>query len=230
MRAMILAAGRGARLRPLTDTCPKPLVPIAGKPLIVYHLENLKKAGITDIVINVCYLGEQIQQYCGNGKLWGVNITYSVEAVELEVGGGICNALPLLGPEPFALVNGDVWSNYSFTCLPTQPEGTAHLILVNNPVHHSQGDFAIDADGLLSRQTEGAYTYSGIAVLRPELFSSYVSGTVFRLAPLFDKAIKAGSLTGEHFSGEWTDVGTLERLQNLEKSLAYTSLPAHTAL
>jgi len=222
MRAIILAAGRGERLRPLTDSCPKPLVTVKGKPLIVYHLERLKMAGITDIVINVSYLREKIQDYLGTGQTWGVNIAYSIELTCLEVGGGICNALPLLGQDPFWVVNSDVWTDYTFSTEMTFL-GLGHLILTENPAHHLQGDFVTMPTGHLARQTQGDYTYTGISVLHPALFAGHVPGTAFRLSPLFDKAIIQRALYGVPYSGKWVDVGTWERLQNLEKTLASPS-------
>lgn len=227
-RAIILAAGRGNRLRPLTDHCPKPLVTVAQKPLIVYHIENLAKAGIRDIVINLYHLGEQIEAYLGNGASFGVNIVYSKEPSLLEVGGGICQALDLLGPNPFMVVNGDIWTDYAFARLPKNCQGLAHLVLVDNPEHNLAGDFALQANGQLCRQaTPGALTYSGIALLHPALFAGCAQGTAFRLAPLFDKAIVNQQLYGEYFNGAWTDVGTVERLQSLERALTVPTLRQH---
>lgn len=224
-RAMILAAGRGNRLRPLTDHCPKPLVIVAKKPLIVYHIENLAKAGFTEIVINLFHLGEKIEAYLGNGSHFGVNIAYSVEPSLLEVGGGICNALALLGPSPFVVVNGDIWTDYDFKRLPSTLAGLAHLVLVDNPLHHEAGDFSLLPNGQLSRETAyGTLTYSGISMLHPELFKGYTKGSAFRLAPLFDKAILSQQLYGEYYQGAWTDVGTLSRLQSLENALALAPL------
>lgn len=218
---MILAAGRGNRLRPLTDSCPKPLIKVNSKPLIVYHLENLLRAGIREIVINLRYLGEQIQTYLGDGKKWGVEIAYSQEFTDLEVGGGILNALDLLGKDPFILVNGDIWTDYPLKTLPSSIKGLAHLVLVDNPLHNPQGDFTLMSNGFLSRKAEEVtLTYSGLAVLHPSLFSGYEQGTSFRLAPLLDKAASEQALYGEHYQGEWTDVGTIERLQELEKKLS----------
>lgn len=224
MRAMILAAGRGNRLRPLTDHCPKPLIKARSKPLIVYHLENLSKAGISQVVINLRYLGEQIAAYLGDGKTWGIEIIYSPEMKDLEVGGGIFNALPFLGKEPFILVNGDIWTDYPFTALPQHLKGVAHLVLVNNPKHNLAGDFGIKENGQLYRESTQKFTYSGLAVLDPVLFKECVEGDAFRLAPLLDKAAKEQSLYGEHYQGEWTDVGTIERLHELEEKLALKSL------
>jgi len=224
-RAMILAAGRGNRLRPLTDHCPKPLVSVAKKPLIVYHIENLAKAGFTEIVINLFHLGEKIEAYLGNGSHWGVNIVYSVEPSLLEVGGGICNALALLGPSPFVVVNGDIWTDYAFNRLPSALTGLAHLVLVDNPLHHEAGDFSLQPNGQLSRENQyGTLTYSGISMLDPDLFKGYSKGSTFRLAPLFDKAILSQQLYGEYYQGAWTDVGTLSRLQSLENALALAPL------
>lgn len=222
MQAMILAAGRGARLRPLTDRCPKPLIPVLGKPLIVYHLEKLKASGITEIVINLAYLGQQIEDYLGDGQAWGVNIRYSRETQPLEVGGGIFHALPLLGHEPFILVNGDVWTDFDFATLPQILSGLGHLVMVDNPAHHLQGDYALSPAQHLERKENSlhpTYTYSGIAVLNPQLFKNCQAGA-FRLAPLFEQAMKDRALTGEYYAGWWTDVGTLDRLQSLEKALA----------
>lgn len=254
MRAMILAAGKGSRLKPLTDHCPKPLVKVAGKPLIVYHLENLKAAGIDEIIINVYHLGEKIVQTLGNGQTWGVNILYSKESTLLEVGGGIANALPLLGQDPFLIVNGDIWTNYNFKNLPSQLTAMGHLVLVDNPAHHPEGDFILASDGSLSRSShlynnkeisettlrwtaewgtqpaiihsdrgavlkQKAYTYSGMALLSPYLFADAPKGAAFKLAPLLNEAIRKGQLKGEYFSGKWTDVGTLGRLQELENDL-----------
>ncbi len=215
---MILAAGRGERLRPLTDTCPKPLIPVNGKPLIEYHIENLYQAGIKEIVINVRHLGEKIQAYLGDGQAWDVNITYSNEPKELEVGGGILRALPLLGKEPFLIVNGDIWTDYPLSSLQYE-QGLAHLVLVDNPAHNPKGDFCIEDNGILSRRENQRLTYSGISILHPELFEGCIQGDSFRLAPLLDKAITQKALFGEYYDGNWTDVGTIERLQTLEKSL-----------
>lgn len=219
MKAMILAAGRGNRLRPLTDTLPKPLVPVLGKPLIQYHIENLKAAGINDIVINLAHLGEQIENYLGNGQAFGVNIEYSWEKeMPLEVGGGIFNALPLLGPAPFMIVNGDIWTDFPFAKLPKTLTGLAHLILVDNPSHNETGDFALTNEGKLQNHIMRPFTYSGIAVLSPALFANCQKGA-FRLAPLLHEALTQDALYGEHYTGRWTDVGTLPRLQSLEKVL-----------
>ncbi len=224
-RAIILAAGRGNRLRPLTDHCPKPLVKVANKPLIVYHLEKLAAAGFTEIVINLFHLGEQIEQYLGNGAAWGVTIAYSKEPTLLEVGGGICQALDLLGPKPFVVVNGDIWTDYPFAQLLQNPPRLAHLVLVDNPSHHVSGDFVLCENGELRRDSHAqTLTYSGIALLSPKLFTDCVKGSAFRLAPLFEQAILSQQLYGEYYPGVWTDVGTVERLQSLENALALAPL------
>lgn len=221
MQAMILAAGRGNRLRPLTDVTPKPLIEVKGKPLIVYHIENLHQAGITDIVINVRYLGDKIQDYLGNGAAWGVKIQYSVEETELEVGGGIFNALSLLKKSPFIIVNGDIWTDYPLVSLKTKAKGLAYLVMVDNPSHNQKGDYHLEDNGLLSRQAFlPSLTYSGISILHPDLFTDCTKGASFRLAPLLDKAAYAQKLYGEYYQGAWTDVGTIERLHHLENFLS----------
>lgn len=222
MKAMILAAGKGLRLRPLTDTCPKPLIKVGGKPLIGFHLENLKKAGITDIVINVHHLGEQIIYELGTGEKWGVKITYSVEPTLLETGGGICTALPLLGKDPFVVVNGDIWTDYNFAALPHSLNVMGHLVLVNNPEHHPNGDFTLDKKGNIGRALRAddkTFTYAGIAVLHPRFFEGSEANLPRKLAPFFDNALFANQLEGEYYSGEWTDVGSIDRLNALEKAL-----------
>lgn len=212
MKAMILAAGKGERMRPLTLHTPKPLLPVAGKPLIEYHIERLVAAGCRELVINHAWLGEQIEQALGDGSRWGVSIQYSAETEPLETGGGIRRALPLLGDEPFILVNGDVWTDYDFSVLPRQLDGLAHLVLVNNPEHHPQGDFLLQDDRVLTEGQGQRLTYSGIAVLSPQLLADCEQGA-FKLAPLLRVAMTAGAVSGEHYGGRWLDVGTPERLQ-----------------
>lgn len=225
MKAMILAAGRGTRLRPLTDGCPKPLIKVSGKPLIAYHIENLARSGISDIVINISHLGERIIEYVGDGKKWGVQVMYSNEPIPLEVGGGICNALPLLGNQPFMIVNGDIWSDYQFNSLPKEPGGLAHIVLVKNPTHNLKGDFSLKADGMIVDDSLlPKYTYAGIGVLRPELFKDTKNGA-FPLAPLLEKAMQESALLGEYYAGVWSDVGTFERLQSLENALVLGAKP-----
>ncbi len=218
MKAMILAAGRGERMRPLTDHVPKALLTASGKQLIVYHIENLVRAGVHEIIINHAHLGEQIEQALGDGGGYGVRIFYSPEGEQvLETGGGIFNALPLLGAEPFIVVNADVWTDYPFTQLPADPEGLAHLVLISNPPHHPHGDFALRSGYVLSEDNE-KLTFSGIGVYRPELFAECQPGK-FPLAPLLRAAMEKHQVTGEHYRGAWFDIGTPERLQQLDERL-----------
>lgn len=220
MRAMILAAGKGERMRPLTLHTPKPLLPAGGVPLIEHQLQALLRAGYRDIVINHAWLGEQIEAYLGSGERFGAHIRYSPEGEPLETGGGIFKALPLLGDGAFVIVNGDVWSRYDYSRL-RLPEGAlAHLVMVNNPVHHPSGDFALNEGRLADLPAAGQpLTYSGIAVLHPALFEGCAEGA-FKLAPLLRKAMAEGRVTGEHFAGPWVDVGTPERLAEVEQLLA----------
>ena len=212
MRAMILAAGRGERLRPLTDQTPKPLLPVGHEPLIGHHLRRLATAGFQDVVINLAHLGEQIEARLGDGRDYGLSIRYSWEhGGALESAGGIHQALPLLGPEPFLLVNGDIFTDYPFTQLRRPLTGLAHLVLVPNPAHHPQGDFALQDDGLLANHG-AALTYSGIGVYSPRLFDGMAPGKA-PLAPLLRDAITAGKISGEPYPGLWIDVGTVERLE-----------------
>lgn len=214
---MILAAGRGERMRPLTDRTPKPLLPVAGKPLIVWHLERLALAGINDIVINHAHLGEQIETLLGDGGAWGVHIRYSPEPPgALETAGGIANALPLLGEDPFLVVNGDIFSDWDFSRARIGGQ-LAYLILVDNPPHHPAGDFSL-AQGMVGL-SEPRFTFSGIGIYRPELFSGIESGQPARLAPLLRAAIEAGRIGGEHHAGSWVDVGTAERLAALDAEI-----------
>jgi N-acetyl-alpha-D-muramate 1-phosphate uridylyltransferase len=218
MKAMILAAGRGERMRPLTDTTPKPLLPVAGRPLIAHHLEALHAAGVREVVINLSWLGEQIAEQLGDGARYGLRLHYSHEGEPaLETGGGIFKALPLLGPEPFLVVNGDVWTDYPFERLLQAPRGVAHLVLVPNPTHHPEGDFALAGERLVLDGER--LTFSGIGVYRPELFEGCAPGA-FALAPLLRKAAAAGQVSGEAFAGRWYDIGTPARLQTLEALLA----------
>jgi MurNAc alpha-1-phosphate uridylyltransferase len=220
MKAMILAAGRGERMRPLTDHMPKPLLPVAGRPLIVHHLERLRAAGIVEVVINMGHLGAQLPAALGNGRAWGLNIIWSPEPPEaLETGGGIFQALPLLGTEPFVVVNGDIWTDYPFTQLPDAPIGLAHLVLVDNPPHHAGGDFALLEDGQVMEQASPRLTFSGISVLRPALFKDCQPGR-FPLGPLLRKAMAIGQVSGEHYRGGWRDIGSPERLAELNEALS----------
>lgn len=217
MKAMILAAGKGERMRPLTLHTPKPLVRAAGVPLIEYHLKALAAAGFVDVVINHAWLGQQIEDHLGDGARFGLRIRYSPEGEPLETGGGIHRALPLLGDEPFLVVNGDIWTDYDFARLRAPLDGLAHLVLVDNPAHHPGGDFQLHqghvSDGVPG---EPGLTYSGIAVLDPRLFEGCQPGA-FKLAPLLRDAMAHAQVSGEHHPGHWVDVGTLERLAEVER-------------
>jgi len=225
MKAMILAAGRGERMRPLTDSCPKPLLRVGGKPLLVWHIERLARAGIHDIVINHAHLGHMFRPLLNDGEQWGVNIEYSPEKDALETAGGIANALPLLGNSPFLVVNGDVYCEFNYSlfiarALTRMAQGQlAHIVLVDNPAHHPEGDFVLDASGRVSREGGSKLTYTGIGAFRPELFAEVQNGEKARLAPLLDSAISRERLSGEHFRGYWEDVGTPERLARLNTEL-----------
>ena len=222
MRAMILAAGRGERLRPLTDTCPKPLIEVGGKPLIVWHIENLRRAGIEELVINTAWLDHVIHDALGDGSDLGVRIVYSDEGEALETAGGILKALPLLGDEPFLLISGDIWCDLDLSALASMTlDKEAHLVLVENPAHHPEGDFAIE-EGYLKRLGQPTYTYSGIGVFAPSLLDGVTPGK-HRLAPILRDKADAGEVTAEVFRGRWTDVGTVERLQVLQDSLFESS-------
>ncbi|HVN99292.1 MAG TPA: nucleotidyltransferase family protein [Steroidobacteraceae bacterium] len=213
---MVLAAGRGERLRPLTDATPKPLLAVRGKPLIVWHLEALARAGVRDVVINVSWRGAQLRSALGDGSRYGLRIHYSDEsALALEVGGGIFNALPLLGAEPFLVVNGDTFTDVDFARLRIGPRPLAHLVLVDNPEHHPEGDFAL-RDGLVEASGAPRLTYAGIGVFRPELFAGCAPGR-FPLLPLLQAAIAQRRLSGERHAGAWTDVGTVARLAALNE-------------
>jgi len=218
MKAMLLAAGRGERMRPLTDTLPKPLLCVAGKPLIVYLIEALAAAGIQDLIINHAWQGEQLVQRLGDGSAFGVNIRYSPEpAGALNTGGGIFQALPLLGDEPFLVCNGDLWTDFDFTTLPMQFSELAHLVLVDNPPHHPEGDFVLCKGQVLPLDAP-CLTFSGIGLYRQTLFKNCPGGT-FALAPLLRQAMLTQPLSGEHFQGQWYDIGTPQRLADLEQQL-----------
>jgi MurNAc alpha-1-phosphate uridylyltransferase len=220
MKAMILAAGKGERLRPLTLHTPKPLVQAAGVPLIEYHVRALAAAGFRELVINHAWLGQQIEDYLGDGAEFGLSIQYSAEGEPLETGGGIFRALPLLGDQPFVLVNGDIFTDYPFAQLRRPLAGLAHLVLVDNPPHHRTGDFALCAERVDEAHTDQpSLTYSGIAVLAPALFAGCQPGA-FKLAPLLRRAMGEGLVSGERFAGRWVDVGTHERLAEVERLLA----------
>jgi len=218
MKAMILAAGRGERMRPLTDRCPKPLLKAGGKSLIEYHIEALKQAGITDLVINHAHLGEQIVEALGDGSKYDVTITYSAEAEALETAGGIHQALPLLGDDPFLVVNADVWTDFNFAKLSLPEESLAHLIMVPNPLHNPTGDFMLAQDGLVRSNGVQKLTFAGIGIYSPVLFASLGSGKA-PLAPLLREAMDKGKVSGELYSGKWVDIGSPERLMQLDAKL-----------
>ncbi len=240
MKAMILAAGRGERMRPLTDTCPKPLLEVGGKPLIVWHIEALVRAGIQHVVINHAHLGALIEQALGDGSRWGAQIVYSPEVVALETAGGIAQALPLLTnearTEPFLVVNGDVYTELALAKLPAlmttvehrgdQPTTLAHLVLVPNPAQHPAGDFVLSPQGLvLDKPAASAAlgrtgTFSGIGIYHPGLFKNIPVGQAAKLAPLLREAMSAQQVTGTWYDGVWMDVGTPERLRELDQRLS----------
>ena len=235
MKAMILAAGRGERMRPLTDSTPKPLLPVGGKPLIVWHLERLAAAGFREVVINHAHLGEQIEAALGDGSKFGLHIHYSPEPPSaLETAGGITQALPLLGAEPFLVINGDTFCNWDVAQAPriaaTLGDDLAYLVLVPNPAHHPHGDFALEAGRCHSSrltphslgQDSGQaslLTFSGTGIYRPELFAAIAPGARAKLAPLLVAAMNANSVSGSHHDGRWIDVGTPERLAALDAEL-----------
>ena len=215
MKAMILAAGRGERMRTLTDTTPKPLLTVGSQMLIERHLQSHAAAGVREIVVNLSWLGERIREALSDGSKWAVTIRYSEEGpVPLETGGGIFHALPLLGSEPFIVVNGDILTNFPLATLRLPADASAHLVLVDNPPHHARGDFSL-ARGRVGLPGERTFTFSGIALYRPEFFSGCSAGR-FPLLPLFKRAIAAGALSGEHYAGQWSDVGTPQRLAELQ--------------
>lgn len=219
---MILAAGFGERMRPLTDHTPKPLLQAGGVPLIEYHIRALVAAGFEQLVINVSHLGTQIVDFCGDGSRWGVPLAYSAEPSPLETAGGIVKALPLLGEAPFAVVNGDIWTDYDFRELRQSqpPAGGARLVMVDNPAQHPQGDFALSDEGLVQalREDRRGYTYAGIGVYCPRMFAGLAPERL-RLRPLLDAAIDRGELRGEYYTGQWWDIGTPQRLAALEAQL-----------
>ncbi len=233
MKALIFAAGLGERMRPLTEHTPKPLLAAGGKPLIVWHLEKLAALGVREVVVNTSWLAGQFPATLGDGSRWGLRLHFVHEGdTPLETGGGMLNALPLLGDAPFLAVNGDIWCDFDFARLPAEPEGEAHLLLVDNPEHHSEGDFVLDADGRV--HDAGAaprLTFAGIGVYRPSLLAGWrqVVGDAegadaapprFKLAPLLRAAMTRGAVHGQHHRGRWTDVGTPRRLQALDAALS----------
>lgn len=227
MKAIILAAGRGERMRPLTDTTPKPLLKVGGKCLIEYHITNLAQAGITELVINHAYLGEQLKATLGNGSTYGASITYSNESNQaLETGGGIFKALPLLSTysdnSPFIVINGDIWTDYPFIQLTQQAPALAHLVLVDNPAHNPSGDFSLVDKKITQKGPK--LTFSGISVLRPSLFNQ-CENNAFPLAPLLRQAIHQNKVTATHYHGKWLDIGTPERLTQLNHTLKTRNRP-----
>ena len=227
MKAMILAAGRGERMRPLTDHTPKPLLLAGGKPLIVWHLERLAAAGFREIVINYAHLGEKIAAFLGDGRDFGVRIAYSPEPPgALETAGGIANALPLLGEKSFLVVNGDIWCDWDFARAHALSSRQAHLVFVENPPEHADGDFCLQGERVsyAAENPAASLTYAGIGVFSPDFFAAVRVGQALKMRPLLDAEIalgkEKGRLTGEQHLGRWTDVGTPERLLLLDKQLA----------
>jgi MurNAc alpha-1-phosphate uridylyltransferase len=225
MKAMILAAGYGKRLRPLTDKMPKPMITVAGKPLLQHHIERLVTMGVTEVVINISWLAEQIENYFGDGSNFGINITWSKEPEPLETGGGILNALPLLGDAPFLLINGDIWSDFPLSTvrdIRLESNQSAWLLLVNNPQHNPFGDFGLQ-QGLVSYQPNLKYTFSGISLFKPRLFADYAKKhkdvSCFPLREVLRPAIESRRVIATLYSGDWCDVGTNERYNELNKQL-----------
>jgi N-acetyl-alpha-D-muramate 1-phosphate uridylyltransferase len=226
MKAMILAAGRGERMRPLTDHTPKPLLKVGGKPLIVWHIERLVQAGFKQLVINHAHLGQQIEDTLGDGEQWGAEIQYSPERVALETAGGIANALHLLqggekGNAPFLVVNGDVFTEINFRPLKKilHPPYLAHLVMVSNPIQHPQGDFCLQGDKL-QVDGESRLTFSGVGVYSPIFFQEVIRGQAAKLAPLLKAKMAQSLVTGQYYQGVWHDIGTPERLKQLDTLLS----------
>ena len=232
MRALVFAAGLGERMRPLTDTTPKPLLEAGGKPLIAWHLEKFAALGVTDVVVNTSWLAPRFPEVLGDGSRWGLRLHYSYEGTTaLETGGGMYHALPLLGDAPFLAVNGDVWTDLDFATLPREPAGDAHLVLVDNPAQHPAGDFELRDDGTIAPHGDTQLTFAGIGVYRPSLFARWreIIGDApgaaqvpprFKTIPLLREAMTRGAVTGTHHRGAWTDVGTPARLRELDEALS----------
>jgi MurNAc alpha-1-phosphate uridylyltransferase len=228
--ALIFAAGLGERMRPLTDRTPKPLLPVGGKPLIAWHLERLAAAGVNYVVVNTSHLAQQFPETLGDGSRWGLRIRYAYEGpTPLETGGGMLNALPLLGPEPFLAISGDVWCDADLAALPAEPAGLAHLLMVDNPAHHPDGDFVLDASHCLHVHGAPRLTYSGIGVFRRELLTPWLGTPLarsrektpaFKLREALMPAIERGEVSGSHHAGRWSDVGTPQRLAQTERGMA----------
>jgi MurNAc alpha-1-phosphate uridylyltransferase len=229
--ALIFAAGLGERMRPLTEHTPKPLLVVGGKPLIEWHLEKLAAAGVHYVVINTSHLAEQFPATLGDGSRWGLRIRYAYEGpTPLETGGGMLNALPLLGSEPFLAISGDIWCDVDFASLPIAPAGLAHLLMVDNPPHHPLGDFAQDAQGVLHEQGEPRFTFSGIGVFRRQLLDDWTSAVgdlvdaqtqfpAFKLVTLLRPAMNLAAITGSRHGGRWADVGSPARLLQIDAEL-----------
>jgi MurNAc alpha-1-phosphate uridylyltransferase len=242
MKTMILAAGRGQRMRPLTDHTPKPLLPVGGQPLITWHLKRLAAAGLHEVVINHAWLGEQIEATLGDGRQWGVSITYSPEATALETAGGIAHAMPLLGNDPFLVINADIWCDWPLEralAIARQWRATidaspalAHLVLVANPTHHPDGDFAIDDQGQLSALSHPRLTYAGLGVYQPALFKGLTAKRLAPgaapLGPLLKAAMANGQISGEVHQGQWIDIGTPDRLARLDEQINRANLQPST--
>ncbi len=220
MNAMILAAGRGERMRPLTDHCPKPLLTVGGRALIDWHLQRLVAAGIQRVVVNTAWLGEHIRTHLAHHGPAAIEVLISDEGeTGLETAGGIVKALPMLGKAPFLVVNGDVWCDFDFATLPSEPVGLAHLVLVDNPGHHPSGDFALQGDQVVLGDPASRLTFSGIGCYRPELFAGQ-SAEPAPLAPILRRAIERSQVTGQHHTGAWHDIGTPARLSALDAELS----------
>lgn len=220
--ALIFAAGRGERMRPLSDATPKPLLRVGGKRLIEWHLEKLARRGVRDVTINTSHLAEQFPAALGDGARWNLRIAYSYEGPEpLETGGGMRRALALLGDAPFLAVNGDVWTDFDFAALPDEPDGLAHLVVVDNPPQHAQGDFVL-RNARLHDEAAPRLTFAGIGVYRPELVAALEPGR-FSMVPSLRAAMRAGQVGGQHHLGRWTDVGTPQRLAELDRELGASS-------
>lgn len=220
MKAMILAAGRGQRMMPLTADTPKPLLTVGGKALIVWHIERLANAGFKELVINHAYLGSQIEDALGDGTEWGVSIQYSPERQALETAGGIANARLLLGDAPFLVVNGDVFTDIPFSTLGADLLNAklAHLVLVNNPKHHPEGDFVLE-NGWVKQAGSPMLTFSGVGLYKPDLFAHIQDGEAAKLAPILRKAMDQGLVSGTHYQGIWHDIGTPERLAEIDAKI-----------
>ena len=231
MKALIFAAGLGERMRPLTETTPKPLLQAGGKPLIAWHLEKLAALGVREVVINTSWLAHRFPESLGDGAQWGLRLHYSYEGgTPLETGGGMQQALHLLGDSPFIAVNGDIWTDFDFATLPSEPQGDAHLLLVQNPAHNPHGDFALDGEGQIHSDGPVRLTFSGIGIYRARLLQGWQSiiGDAagadehpprFKLTPLLRAAMSRGAVTGSRHAGRWTDVGTPQRLEQLDREL-----------